>query len=60
MIRVSRSPLKFLQATSKGRRDGKLFRRGQVSLSPEMPRYSSLSTVSHRRVSHLDPVRRFY
>jgi len=60
MIRVSRSPLKFLQAESLGRRVRDGFRRGQTSVSPVFPRYAQKVTVTHRRLSHFDQMRKYY
>ena len=60
MIRTSKSPLKFFQAESLGRRLKDGFRRGQVCLSPEFPRYAQKASITHRRISHRDPMRRFW
>lgn len=60
MVKVSRSPLLFFQAVSLGRRIKDGFRRGQVSLTPDMPRYGQKLTMTHKRISHLDKIRKFY
>jgi hypothetical protein len=60
VIRVSKSPLKFFQAESLGRRRRDGFRRGQTSVSPEFPRYAQKATLTHRRLSHVDHVRKYY
>jgi hypothetical protein len=60
MIRVSRSPLLFFQSESLGRRVRCGFRRGQVCMYPEFPRYAQKFSVSHRRLSHKDKIRKFY
>ena len=60
MVRVSRSPLKFFQAESLGRRIRDGFRRGQVSMSPELPRYAQKFSLTHKRISNIDKIRKFY
>jgi hypothetical protein len=60
MIRVSRSPLRFFQAESLGRRVRDGFRRGQTSVSPKFPRYAQKFSLTHRRLSHTDEIRKFY
>jgi len=60
MVRVSKSPLLFFQAESLGRRIHKGFRRGQVSVSPEFPRYAQKFSLTHRRINYTDKVRKFY
>ena len=60
MIHVSRSPLKFFQAESLGRRVKDGFRRGQASLSPEFPRYAEKWSITHRRINFHNPMHRFY
>ena len=60
MIRVSKSPLKFFQAESLGRRVRDGFRRGQTCVTPDYPRYAQKATSTHRRLSHVDQVRKYY
>lgn len=60
MIRVSKSPTQFFQAVSLGRRVRDGFRRGQVTGTPDMPRYGEKLFLTHKRIDHLDKVRKFY
>lgn len=60
MVRVSKSPLKFFQSESMGRRLEDGFRRGQVCLSPEFPRYATKASMTHRRIAFQDKMRKFY
>lgn len=60
MIKVSKSPLRFFQSMSMGRRFKEGYRRGQICLSPEFPRYCQKRTMTHRRINFQDPMRRFY
>lgn len=52
--------MKFFQAESLGRRLRDGFRRGQVSMSPEFPRYAQKLLLTHRRINSVDKVRKFY
>lgn len=60
MTHVSKSPLRFFQAASLGRRMKEGFRRGQVCLSPEFPRYAQKFSLTHKRINYQDNVRKFY
>lgn len=60
MVRVSRSPLRFFQAESLGRRLKDGFRRGQVCMSPEYPRYAQKFSLTHKRIGNRDKIRKFY